>query len=316
MEVKEAKLPYYGLHGELPNAPVKGSETVANFRKFLAQLNKLGVSQTVTQRIEKEVRKSTDLGVDPAIDLQATYIVVNNVTIPYGVNIETQGMGFVAEGIQTLFGSGFFSSLFGKQTSADEVMRDSMGRIQRMISQVSSKGLGAEEHTNKVLYNIGWLKAMHIRNGRVARSTRMKEGNAGAKRNLDQLEEEMFKELASKASFTKQRKSVTFPGSNPLLGVNTHSNPGSYFMVKITGGVRSGGNSTTGSGSQNSNPGGIPVVTTGSGNTPTQNNNSNTGNGRNNNPEPEKNNNTLLIGTLAVAAIGTAIYLGTKKKKK
>ena len=312
-EDMEVKLPYYGLHAAMPNVSKGESETVANFRRFLAQLNSFGVHKSVTQKIEYEVRRNTDRGINPMIDLQATHIVVNGVMIPYGVNIQAQGMGFVAEGIQTLFGSGFFSSLFGKQTSADEVMRDSMRRIQSMISQVSSKRLGTEEHTNKVLYNIGWLKAMHIRNGSDADSNRMIEGNAGAKRNLDQLEVEMFNKLASQASFTKQQKSVTFPGSNPLLGVNTHSNQGSYFVVKITGGVRSGGNSTTGNGSQNSNPGGIPVIPTGTGNVPTQNNNSNNGN---NTPKPKKNNNTLLLGALAIAGIGTAIYMGTKSKKK
>ncbi|WP_299124214.1 hypothetical protein [uncultured Tenacibaculum sp.] len=318
-EDMEVKLPYHGLHAALPSVPSQQSETVANFRSFLAELNKSGVSKTVTQKIEYEVRRSTDRGINPMIDLQATHIVVNNVMIPYGVNVQAQGMGFVAEGIQTLFGSGFFSSLFGGQTSADEVMRDSMGRIQRMISQVSSMNLGAEAYTNKLLYNIGWLRAMHVRNGAHASSTRMKKGNAGAARNLDQKINEIFSKLASQASFTKQQKSVTFPGSNPLLGVNTHSNPGSYYVIRITGGagnVNQGGgnqNIVTGGGSQNSNSGGTPVIPTGNGNVPSQNNNPNP----NNNPNQNKGMSTttkVVLGSAAILGVGTAVYLATKDK--
>ena len=329
-EDMEVKLPYYGLHGELPSVPNQGAETVSNFRKYLAGLNSSGVSKLTTQRIENEVRKSTDRGIDPIIDLQATHIVVNGVMIPYGVSIGLHGMGWVAA-VSTLFESGFFSSIFGGQTSADEVMRDSAGRIQRMINQVSSMRLGAEEHTNKVLFNIGWLKAMHIKNGSDADSTRMKEGNAGAKRNLDQLEDKIFEKLKSKSSFTKEQKTVTFPESNPLLGVNTHSNPGSYYVIRITGGPRTinqgGGNSTTnhnvdsnsGGGSQNPN-----VGTTS--NTGGASQNQNTGSnavpgsnaGNNNNPPPKEGMSTttkVVLGGAAVLATGTAIYLATKNKK-
>ncbi|WP_272152174.1 hypothetical protein [Tenacibaculum aiptasiae] len=332
MQVTEARLPYFGMHGELPSVPSSGAETISNFRNFLADLNKLGVSKTVTQRIEREVRKNTDRGIDPIIKLQSTHIVVHSVTIPYGVNIDVPGMGWVATtttAVTSLFNSGFFSSLFGKQTSADEVMRDSMGRIQRMISQVSSMNLGAEEHTNKVLYNIGWLRAMHVRNGAHASSTRMKQGNAGAVTNIDNTIREIFKKLASQASFTKQQKSVTFPGSNPSLGVNTHSNPGSYFVIKITGGVRGGGNTitnvgsntgtgsqniNTGGSSQNSNSGGTPIIPTGNGNVPSQNNNQNP----NNNPPPKKGMSTttkVVLGGAAVLAVGTAMYLKSEKNK-
>ncbi|WP_272149127.1 hypothetical protein [Tenacibaculum aiptasiae] len=322
-EDMEVRLPYYGMHGELPSVPSAQNQTVANFRSFLASLNKAGVSKQITQKIENEVRKNTSMGIDPQIDLRADHIVINNTIIYYGVTITSPGMGFaitgtaVAGGLGELFKSGFFSSLFGKQTSADEVMRDSMGRIQSMISQVSSMNLGAEEYTNKVLYNIGWLRAMHIRNGANASSTRMKQGNAGAARNLDQKIDEIFNKLSSQASFTKQQKTVTFPSSNPLLGVNTHSNPGSYYVIRITGGVR---NVPQGGGSQNSNSGGTPVIPTGTGNIPNQNanNHSNSGSSGNQNPTPENGMSTttkVVLGGAAVIAAGAAIYVATNNKK-
>lgn len=170
---------------------------------------------------------------------------------------------------------------------------------------------------------------MHVRNGAHASSTRMKQGNAGAVTNIDNTIREIFKKLASQASFTKQQKSVTFPGSNPSLGVNTHSNPGSYFVIKITGGVRGGGNTitnvgsntgtgsqniNTGGSSQNSNSGGTPIIPTGNGNVPSQNNNQNP----NNNPPPKKGMSTttkVVLGGAAVLAVGTAMYLKSEKNK-
>ncbi|WP_272152123.1 transglutaminase-like domain-containing protein [Tenacibaculum aiptasiae] len=329
-EDMEVKLPYHGLHAALPSVPNQQAETVSNFRKFLAELNRSGVPKTVTQKIEYEVRRSTDRGIDPYIDLQPTHIVVNKVMIPYGVSVELQGMGWVATAttaVTSLFKSGFFSGLFGGQTSADEVMRDSMSRIQGMITKVTSKGLGAEAHTNEVLYNIGWLRAMHVRNGGAASSTRMKEGNAGAVKNIDDAIDKILSSLSSKASFTKEQKTTTFPGSNPLLGVNTHSNPGSYFVIRITGGVRNanqgGGvnnyNSNQGGGSHNnyvgttSNTGGVPQNyggNTNSNNNPNQNPNNNP-----NQNKPMSTTTKVAIGGAAVLAVGTAVYLATKDKK-
>ncbi len=116
----EAKLPYYALNGAEEN----GSETVSNFRGFLANLNKAGVLLSVTQKIENEVRKSTDKGLDPKIDLKPTHIVINKIVIPYGVTLNSPaGLGFLDPATLGAV-TGVFSSLFGSKADPAKIQAE------------------------------------------------------------------------------------------------------------------------------------------------------------------------------------------------
>ncbi|WP_299106053.1 transglutaminase-like domain-containing protein [uncultured Tenacibaculum sp.] len=150
MKVQDRKLPYSVLHGDLSESTNEqqniSHDTILNFRFFLQDLNSYGVSKAVTQKIENEVRKSTDNRINPVIDLKPSYIKVNQTIIHYGVSLPKpempEGLGFV----DLNQAAGIFSSLFGPEDRASVLAKaDALARmdINRAMSIANSQGKAA-----------------------------------------------------------------------------------------------------------------------------------------------------------------------------
>lgn len=138
----EVDLPYYGLGAFDSNTQ---NEAILQFRDQLLILNELGISVFVTNRIESEVRKYTDIGIDPSIDFRNDRVIVQGVSILYAQGLNAAFLASLAASLASDAASGEG----GKGMDISGLMKNVTGVFSKLFNKESVASV--EARTQKAI---------------------------------------------------------------------------------------------------------------------------------------------------------------------
>ena len=108
MEIKDQKLPYYGMNSALSESSIDMNKAVKNFINFLDELKiKHGLSQDIADQIKHDVKRHIDKGSEPKVHITKQYVQINQNR--HYLNLLPSGLGFID--VNDSGGGGLFKDL-------------------------------------------------------------------------------------------------------------------------------------------------------------------------------------------------------------